>query len=323
MANYENNDARLGANIKDLEPSPGEGKVGGGTENPLVTETKDLGRGTPVQTVVAPKFGDKVEQAVVNFLNGIKIKGKNLEDYIDSEGGVTEAELQAAIANCLGVIEIDSNEGNLTFDELGITEKVLSGKYTLSCPFDGEYLQYIPVRYTDDIVIFIRFEEFNNSSDIISGYYIMVDGGEYSISGMYDGESSLVVPKVRANPVLAGSEDSLTSLQVGDTKYKISGGTKLYRHEIKRNNVAFLLIYSKRSQPYTFKDKTGSGQTVIDNFIPMLDDVIGASIAYSGTTYSIVKIDTLEFIYSGSGLEYKKALGTNEASSLSDTVTEL
>ena len=36
---------------------------------------------------------------------------------------------------------------------------------------------------------------------------------------------------VVANPMLTGTEQELTSLQVGNTKYKSSGG-KIYRHEI-------------------------------------------------------------------------------------------
>jgi len=45
-----------------------------------------------------------------------------------------------------------------------------------------------------------------------------------------DGESGTVVV---ANPELDGTEDALTGLEVGNTKYKIAGGTKLYKHEIK------------------------------------------------------------------------------------------
>lgn len=232
MANYENNDARLGADIKDLEPSPGEGKVGGGTENPLVTETKDLGRGTPVQTVVAPKFGDKVEQAVVNFLNGIKIKGKNLEDYIDSEGGVTEAELQAALANCLDVIDIADENTGKSFYELGISDKVLGGKCIIRGYVDGENTEYIPINISDDYTTYFRISGFNLSDRYIAGYFYNVEADDISLSDMYSYEENFNVPKVVANPTLAGDEDVITGLQIGDTKYKVGGGTKLYKHTL-------------------------------------------------------------------------------------------
>ena len=41
--------------------------------------------------------------------------------------------------------------------------------------------------------------------------------------------------EVEANPVLAGTEAALTGLKVGDTKYAISGGTKLYKHAVQLN----------------------------------------------------------------------------------------
>ena len=43
---------------------------------------------------------------------------------------------------------------------------------------------------------------------------------------------------VIANPTLAGTEDALTGLQVGDTKYKV--GEKLYKHNIVFSNKDFL-----------------------------------------------------------------------------------
>lgn len=43
--------------------------------------------------------------------------------------------------------------------------------------------------------------------------------------------SSIDLKEVTANPTLAGTESSLSGLQVGGTKYKV-GGTQLYIHEI-------------------------------------------------------------------------------------------
>ena len=111
MIEYNENDARLGADIKELEPSPGEGVVGGGTTSPLVTETENLGQNTPKEEIVQPRAAFKTVQEVVNFLNGIKIKGKSLEDYIDSEGGVTEAELQETLTHYSKAVNIEDGVG--------------------------------------------------------------------------------------------------------------------------------------------------------------------------------------------------------------------
>lgn len=40
------------------------------------------------------------------------------------------------------------------------------------------------------------------------------------------------IPEVIANPELAGTEDDLEGLQVGNTKYKVGGGKQLYQHNI-------------------------------------------------------------------------------------------
>lgn len=111
MIEYENNDARKDAEIKDLQPSPGEGVVGGGTANPLVTETEDVGRGTPIDILTPDQEGIKVERNPVNFVGGIKIKGKEVEDYFDSHGGVTEEELQEALLNKSNATNLENGSG--------------------------------------------------------------------------------------------------------------------------------------------------------------------------------------------------------------------
>ena len=54
-------------------------------------------RETPTIVSNAPKEATKVINETVIFNNDVFIKGKTLEDYIDSEGGVTEQELEAAL----------------------------------------------------------------------------------------------------------------------------------------------------------------------------------------------------------------------------------
>ena len=56
---------------------------------------------------------------------------------------------------------------------------------------------------------------------------------------------------VVANPTLAGTEDALTGLQVGDTKYKV---TRLYKHSIhieKSGYYVDIIIIEANSTPYT------------------------------------------------------------------------
>ena len=38
------------------------------------------------------------------------------------------------------------------------------------------------------------------------------------------------IPRIEGNPTLAGTESELTGLQIDSTKYKVGGGTKLYKH---------------------------------------------------------------------------------------------
>ncbi len=81
-----------------LNPNPGYSEDGK-TVPAIKTDLVEGERGTPVDVVTEPRPAFKSVQEIYNFLNGIKIKGKNLEDYIDSQGGVTEEELQAAVAD--------------------------------------------------------------------------------------------------------------------------------------------------------------------------------------------------------------------------------
>ena len=61
---------------------------------------------------------------------------------------------------------------------------------------------------------------------------------------------------VVANPTLTGTEQELTSLQVGNAKYK-SGGGKLYMHSlifIINGYMTKGFIYSSRETPFTFDE---------------------------------------------------------------------
>ena len=67
--------------------------------------------------------------------------------------------------------------------------------------------------------------------------------------------------EVIANPTLAGTEDDLTGMQVGDTKYKVGGAPKLYRNSIKMtfstpdsNIIIVFYSFAKLPATMTFSD---------------------------------------------------------------------
>ena len=59
------------------------------------------------------------------------------------------------------------------------------------------------------------------------------------------------ISKVIANPTLAGTESALEGLQVENTKYKISGGTKLYKHIININSSLMTSGFAVVGPPFT------------------------------------------------------------------------
>lgn len=161
-----------------------------------------------------------------------KRKHNNLVESVE-EISLDITDIQNALENCLGVIEIDSDDASESFENLGIAEKVLSGNYRLRAYYDSVYLEYIPIKCTSDEVVFIRID--NITTENIFVWYISVDGGEDTLEDMYGSEMSMHIYRVDGNPTLAGTEDDLTGLQIGDTKYKIPSKTKLYKHRASIN----------------------------------------------------------------------------------------
>lgn len=69
-------------------------------ENGPNYQTKDGGRETPHRVVTSPKEAfEKIFNGNVGFNGGVFVKGKKLEDYIDSQGGVTQQELEEAVSD--------------------------------------------------------------------------------------------------------------------------------------------------------------------------------------------------------------------------------
>lgn len=105
-----------------LNPNPGYGEDGK-TVPAIKTDLVEGERGTPVDVVTEPRPAFKTVQEIYNFLNGIKIKGKNVEDYIDSKGGVTEEELQDAVADLEGQISAIPSGTKLYNHNISLTLK--------------------------------------------------------------------------------------------------------------------------------------------------------------------------------------------------------
>lgn len=162
-----------------LNPNPGYGEDGK-TVPAIKTDLVEGERGTPVDVVTEPRPAFKTVQEVYNFLNGLKIKGKNLEEYIDSQGGVTEEELQAAVADLEEQIGSIPTGGTKLYKHVindGTNAVVLIS--TQSTPYNmselGDRLKRtgsLSTYITD--AIFLPFEGFISVKlDVMSGNYVL------------------------------------------------------------------------------------------------------------------------------------------------------
>ena len=115
-----------------LNPNPGYGEDGK-TVPAIKTDLVEGERGTPIDVVTEPRPAFKTVQEVYNFLNGLKIKGKNVEDYIDSKGGVTEEELQAAVADLEGQISAIPSGTKLYKHNISLTLKTSTLTLNVYC----------------------------------------------------------------------------------------------------------------------------------------------------------------------------------------------
>lgn len=87
----------------------------------------------------------------------------------------------------------------------------------------------------------------------------LTDDAKETIKCIADKEIEDNVPDIIANVELAGTEAELTSLQIGDTKYKIGGGKQLYQHNIFLSSTGYLAkisvsIISESSTSMTLND---------------------------------------------------------------------
>ena len=189
--------------------------------------------------VASMKTEVKPEPNLVNFLKGILIKGKKLEDYIDSEGGVTEEELQAALADYAKKSELGLEfiewDGERNFTSAEFT-KLITGKVGVKQnQRDGVgneyYYIYLPT-------------------------YIEIGGTSIELSciDVY-GENAT---GIELNGLLIYTDGSF---ELYRNSLSIFVGTKLYKHEINfsfvdsdTNLTLPMYVISTKSTPYTLDD---------------------------------------------------------------------
>lgn len=233
-----------------INPNPGYGYVdpvtGESETKPAIkTEPVSGERGIKSEVVTPLKEGLKIEHNLVNFLKGLLIKGKPLEEYIDSQGGVTEEELQAALANYYTKNEVvanpsDNNGADLTGLQIGNTkfkvpeglgiisynslsdtlasadlDKLLTGKYCLKA---GDYMFYPTYNKNSsyDSLCLVCFESI---SDFNKMDLLVIDTDNL----------------VAGNPI---NDDP-------PQRVKLSEGTKLYEHIIAMGDNVLTIVSSR------------------------------------------------------------------------------
>lgn len=171
-------------------------------ENGPQVHNVDGGRGTPVHENVPPQVPPRVFNEPVALNGGVTVKGKKLEDYIDSEGGVTEEELHAFVkANPT----LAGTEPNLTGVEIdgvkyGVggsddAPKIYGGITDLS-ELPSEIVAHLKV---GDIVVtslngniysfIVSYKEENEDMDVKGIYFVSVGSDVQEYRFVYDEEN--------------------------------------------------------------------------------------------------------------------------------------
>ena len=133
----------------ELNPNPGYGEDGK-TVPAIKIDLVEGEHSQPKEVdVTALLSSAKPIPEVYNFLKGLLVKGKPLEDYIDSQGGVTEAELQSALSSFRATLKDGLNVADLpTIENLANpTQEELAACFGRAFK-NGEYV-FIPSYYPE------------------------------------------------------------------------------------------------------------------------------------------------------------------------------
>ena len=196
------------------------------------------------------------------FFNRV-IEGKlelNAEELVEQVNNVVNSHKVCNVYNVDDILSLN--------DEL--IDKIKCGDIIrLSSPSDEEYYTCSYKDFGDGIIRFIQL----TPQYIYYFEYVWEDDAWQPPEDI----SEIEIPsKVVANPTLAGTESALTGLQVGDTKYKVSGGTKLYKHTI---NITCVDDYGDPANSWTLECIHYLG----DRFNATSDDYVKLSKALSMT----------------------------------------
>lgn len=135
---------------------------------------------------------------------------------------------------------------------------------------------------------------------------------------------------VVANPTLAGTEDALTGLQVGDTKYKVDAGGKMYMHFITLSSI-FGMIVTNSATPFTtttfakwLHDHNFNGSPQVLRFSGRPHSADATSFLLAGMLFCsdgiTLKCNTDKVIYSGGAFTITTV---SETPSVQDDVIEI
>ena len=305
--------------------------IAGGGDDPTKVDISDISSGSvgAGKAIVSTsdggaEWGDHVTIDVVNSL-----PSTGVEDtiYLSNSNVVTQdptVEVPSpSVANAGKILGVGNNgkfafmDGALPVLELDFGEpvsaenlnKLREGKYVVKDSSASTDLLYYPFSSLSNEVMYWSMDVRPNNKLVMSGFYNAdIDSEEMTILGIL---LAFECPKVTANPTLAGTESALTSLQVGNTKYKI-GGTQLYRHHISIGT-EHLYIISDYSNNYVKTDFNSLFKLGV-SFIAGYD--VEADIAISYLNYDDQSDDiAIGFTNGGEDLY--------DATNFTDTVTAL
>lgn len=121
------------------------------------------------------------------------------------------------------------------------------------------------------------------------------------LNNMEDGIAGVEaeVSSVVANPTLAGTEDDLTGLQVGDTKYKVGGGLPSYTNDDIGKSLKLVdsggpteTVVTIEEQTVSVQEKTGRvGIEIVDGYLWQVGDAVHLTL--NGTLYECVVAENL------------------------------
>lgn len=230
-------------------------------ENGPQVHNVDGERGTPVHENVAPQVPPRVFNEPVALNGGVTIKGKQLEDYIDSEGGVTEEELANALT--LYAKKVDSAQKYVVVD----IDTIPSATIALLKAGDVVLVETVGVGDAPNIydTWIVTKKQDQVSCEIshatgksVESIYYTYSVGNWVRNSDNDCVYGVADLKINGNSVVDenGEVDLITGTAYDPNTNPIAtvadAGGKLYLHNISMNsNNQHIVVYSNNLTPFT------------------------------------------------------------------------